>query len=131
MAKSMSVAVALDRALSEFSEEENEILFKCMSKAMKKCKADVKAASPPQSGGSGEYARGWSVRTKRLKYGFQGIIYNRTKPQLTHLLENGHVVKPDPTRPGRKHRVNGIKHIGPARDMAEEYLVELLEEAHL
>ena len=129
MAKTRSVAVALDRALSEFSKEENEILFKCMSKAMKKCKADVKANSP--RGRSGDYARGWSVRTKRLRYGFQGVVFNKDEPQLTHLLENGHVVRPDPTRPGRKHRVNGIKRIGPARDAAEEYLVELLEEAHL
>lgn len=124
MAKTKSVEVALDRLLNEASDEENEILFKCMSKAMKKCKADIKEASPHRYG---DYQRGWSVRTKRLKYGFQGVIYNRTKPQLTHLLENGHVVR---NKYGTYGRYNGIKHISPARDIAEEYLVDLLVEAH-
>lgn len=128
MAKSKGVYVALDRLLSEVSHEENEILFNCMSKAMKMCKKDVKAKSPTKYG---DYARGWSVRTKRLKYGFQGVIYNRDMPGLTHLLENGHTVKPSPTHPGKKRRVNGIKHISLAREAAEEYLLELLMEAHL
>lgn len=124
MAKTKSVEVALDRLLYEANDEENEILFKCMSKAMKKCKADIKEASPHRYG---DYRQGWSVRTKRLKYGFQGVIYNRTKPQLTHLLENGHVVR---NKYGTYDRYNGIKHISPARDIAEEYLVDLLVEAH-
>lgn len=124
MARDKSVYVALDRLMSEVSQEENEILFKCMSKAMKKCKADVKEESPTRYG---DYAKGWAVRTKRLKYGFQGVIYNRDYPGLTHLLEKGHVGK---NQYGEYKRVNGKKHISLAREAAEEYLVDLLEEAH-
>ena len=128
MARSKSVYVALDRLLSEVSQEENEILFKCMSKAMKKCKADVKAKSP----GHGEYKKGWSIRTTRQKYGFQGVIYNKTKPQLTHLLENSHVIRNKRGEYGQTSPGHGqIVHIAPARDIAEEYLVQLLVEAHL
>lgn len=124
MARDKSVYVALDRLMSEVSREENEILFKCMSKAMKKCKADVKASSPTDQG---DYSKGWAVRTKRLKYGFQGVIYNRDYPGLTHLLEKGHVGR---NQFGTYGRVPAKKHIEPAREAAEEYLVDLLEEAH-
>lgn len=127
MAKHKPVAVVLDRLWSEFSEEENEILFKCMSQAMKKCKNDIKAASP----GGGEYRSGWAVRTKRLKYGCQGVVYNKTKPGLTHLLEKSHIIKNqygkyDRTGPGHGQ----VEHIGPAAAAAEDYFLELIVAAH-
>lgn len=127
MAKTKSVSVALDRLMSEVESEENEILFKCMSKAMRKAKQDVVNASP----GGGEYKRGWAIRTKRYKYGFHGVIYNKDKPGLTHLLEKSHVIRNQYGEYGRTAKEHGqIEHIGPARDAAEEYLVQLLVEAH-
>lgn len=122
---SNSVEVLLSRALTEVSKEEDEILFKCMSKAMRKAKRDVINNSPTLSG---EYKRGWTIRTKRLKYGFDGVIYNKDKPGLTHLLNNGHQKANQYGSYGRKE---GDNHITKARDLAEEYLVDLLVEAHI
>lgn len=122
---SNSVEVLLSRALTEVSKEEDEILFKCMSKAMRKAKRDVINNSPTLSG---EYKRGWTIRTKRLKYGFDGVIYNKDKPGLTHLLNNGHQKANQYGTYGRKE---GDNHITKARDLAEAYLVDLLVEAHL
>lgn len=128
MARSKSVTVALDRLWSEVSEEENDILFKCMSKAMRMAKKDVVNLSP----GGGEYKRGWVIRTKRYKYGCQGIIYNKDKPGLTHLLENSHVIRNQYGEYGRTSKGHGqVEHIGIARDAAEDYLLQLLTEAHL
>lgn len=122
---SNSVEVLLSRALTEVSKEEDEILFKCMSKAMRKAKRDVINNSPTLSG---EYKRGWTIRTKRLKYGFDGVIYNKDKPGLTHLLNNGHQKANQYGTYGRKE---GDNHITKARNLAEAYLVDLLVEAHL
>lgn len=122
---SNSVEVLLSRALTEVSKEEDEILFKCMSKAMRKAKRDVINNSPTLSG---EYKRGWTIRTKRLKYGFDGVIYNKDKPGLTHLLNNGHQKANQYGTYGRKE---GDNHITKARDLAEAYLVDLLVEAHI
>lgn len=122
---SNSVEVLLSRALTEVSKEEDEILFKCMSKAMRKAKRDVINNSPILSG---EYKRGWTIRTKRLKYGFDGVIYNKDKPGLTHLLNNGHQKANQYGTYGRKE---GDNHITKARDLAEAYLVDLLVEAHI
>ena len=122
---SNNVEVLLSRALTEVSKEEDEILFKCMSKAMRKAKRDVINNSPTLSG---EYKRGWTIRTKRLKYGFDGVIYNKDKPGLTHLLNNGHQKANQYGSYGRKE---GDNHITKARDLAEAYLVDLLVEAHI
>lgn len=119
------VETLLSEALYEVNTECNEILFKCMSKAMKKAKQDVVNSSPVLTG---EYKKGWSVRTKRLKYGFDGVIYNKTHPRLTHLLNNGHIVR---NQFGTYGREEGDNHIMNARDRAEEYLLDLLTEAQL
>lgn len=119
------VEVLLSRALTEVSKEEDEILFKCMSKAMRLAKREVIARSPVNRG---DYKKGWSVRTKRLKYGFDGVIYNKTHPGLTHLLNNGHVIANQYGAYGRKE---GDNHITEAHDIAEDYLIDLLVEAHL
>lgn len=120
--------VLLDELISEYNQEENEILFDCMSKAMKKAKKDLKAASPKGPNG---YANGWSIRTKRERYGFTGILYNKTAPRLTHLLERSHVIKNQYGEYGRTSPGHGqVVHIEPVRDAAEEYLIQLLVEAH-
>lgn len=127
MAKGKKVEVLLDRLWSEFCEEENEILFKCMSQAMKQCKRDIQAASP----GGGEYRAGWAIRTKRLKYGCQGVVYNKDKPGLTHLLEKSHAIKNQNGEYGRTSPGHGqVVHIGPAAETAEAYFVELIAKAH-
>ena len=119
------VETLLSEALYEVNTECNEILFKCMSKAMRQAKKDVVNSSPVLTG---EYKKGWSVRTKRLKYGFDGVIYNKTHPRLTHLLNNGHIVR---NQFGTYEREEGDNHITNARDRAEEYLLDLLMEAQL
>lgn len=121
----MKVETLLTEALYEVNTECNEILFKCMSKAMRKAKRDVIANSPELTG---DYKKGWAIRTKRLKYGFDGVIYNKTHPGLTHLLNNGHIKANQYGTYGRK---NGDNHITKAHDKAEQYLIELLEEAQL
>lgn len=128
MASNKKVTVLLDRLLSEVSEEENEILFKCMSKAMRMAKKDVINRSPDMTG---EYKHGWTIRTKRYKYGIQGVIYNKDKPGLTHLLEHSHAIRNQYGEYGRTAKGHGqTEHIGPARDAAEEYLIQLLIQAH-
>ena len=120
-----SVEVLLTEVMTEVNDEANEIMFKCMSKAMQKAKKEVFTRSPVLIG---KYKKGWAVRTKRLKYGFDGVIYNKTYPGLTHLLNNGHVIR---NQHGTFGRVSGDNHITKARDIADEYLIQLLQEAQL
>lgn len=120
--------VVLDRLLSDFSDEENEILFQCMSKTMKWAKREIKQRSPKGPEG---YAQGWSVRTKRERYGFLGILYNKTHPSLTHLLERSHQVKNQYGKYGRTRVGRGqVVHIAPVAEEAEEHLIQLLVEEH-
>ena len=78
---------------------------------------ELKVTSPEGEGSyKGHYKDGWTKKTESESATSIRIrIYNRKKPGLTHLLENGHA-----KRGGG--RVNGIPHIAPAEKMAaEEY----------
>lgn len=52
----------------------------------KECAKKLRETSPKNEG---NYAKGW---TTKLQDGL-AIVYNKTKPHLTHLLENGHAKK--------------------------------------
>lgn len=83
------------------------------SKAVK----ELKVTSPEGEGSyKGHYKEGWAKKVESENANSIGIrIYNRKKPSLTHLLENGHA-----KRGGG--RVKGIPHIAPVERMvAEEY----------
>lgn len=112
--------VTLNKTLSEYSEEVNDALFKAMSKAGKKAKRDVVQNSKSDTG---EYKSGWTVRTKRMKQSAEIVIYNKTHPRLTHLLENGHVIR---NKYGTYGRVNGDHVIKKAQEEAEAYLLDLI-----
>ena len=52
------------------------------------------------------------------------IVHNRTDYQLTHLLENGHVIR---NKKGEYGRTRPIKHIAPVAEWAENELPNEIE----
>lgn len=121
MAKQEGVYTILSRTVEGYSDELKDVIFKAMSKSMKMAKKDLVAKSP----GGGEYAKGWAIRTKRYKYGYDGIVYNRDKPSLTHLLEKSHVIKNQYGQYSRTSPGNGqVIHIAPIAEAAEQYYVD-------
>lgn len=101
------------KALTEFTQEVTEGLEKAKKHVAKDTVTDLKRTSPKQSG---DYAKGWT--TKKVKNA--EVIHNRLKPQITHLLENGHA-----KRGGG--RVPGIPHIRPAEQRAIDEYVKQVE----
>ena len=128
MSKGYRIEPLLSAELGQYGQELNEVVFACMSQAMKKCKRDILANCRPEWE---DYKKGWSVRTKRLRYGFEGIVFNKTKPSLTHLLEKPHVVKNQYGQYGRTNPtagIGGLVHIAPAAEDAQNYFVDLIVE---
>lgn len=112
-----SVQIQLDKILHEYAKEVDDTTDKLMNEVAKETAQDLRNTSPSRTG---EYARGW--RTK--KNGDMSFsVYNATKPQLTHLLNNGHVVVAFGKTHGRK---NGDNHITNAEDKAAEKIIQEL-----
>ena len=70
----------------------------------KKGAKTLRQTSPKKTG---DYRKGWRVKTYEGTYDTMSVIYNSTDWQLTHLLENGHI-----TRNGRT-KTKPIVHIYP------------------
>lgn len=69
----------------------------------------------PMGFSTGQYAAGWEAyfHGAELSYGhFEAVVANKSKPTLTHLLENGHVKYIFGRGP--LGRVKAYKHIEPA-----------------
>ena len=113
-----SIAVQMKNILNEYSEEVQQVTEREIEKTSREAVLKLRDSSPrnPRGKNPGRYARGWAVKKEgRLT----SVVYNRTDYQLTHLLENGHAVKPDPKHPGKKSRVEGIKHIKPVEEWVQ------------
>lgn len=114
------IEVALNKALTEYTEELNDELFRALSKSAKQAKRDVVQNSASDTG---DYKKGWTVRTKRERAGAEVIVHNKKHPRLTHLLENGHVIR---NKYGTYGRTNGDHVIEKAQREAEAFLMSLL-----
>lgn len=85
------MAAAIEAELSKYAQEVSEQIKKDVTEVANQCAAEIKAKSPVYTG---KYRRGW--KTKIMYDGDDGIrilVYNSTRPQLTHLLEFGHTIK--------------------------------------
>ena len=67
---------------------------------------DIKDGSPVDSG---EYKKGWRVKKSKGGGSIKNTIYQKTKPSLVHILENGYV-----RRSGVRY--DGKPHLRPAYD---------------
>lgn len=118
MSKGLEVGKQLSEILNDFGHSLDDTVKKEINATAKEAVDKLRNTSPKNTG---DYARGW--RSKRQTDG-SVVIHNATDYQLTHLLENGHVIK---NKKGTYGRVNGIKHIEPVEQWANEEVVQRIE----
>lgn len=105
--------IEIAESLSEYSDEISENIKKEVKKVAKNTVQILKSTSPRDTG---EYASGWSSKVEfESSEDIRVRIYNKKKPQITHVLENGHAKV-------NGGRVEGRPHIGPAVQEAEKEL---------
>lgn len=110
MSNDLAKEIARQLALyANFVEEDlNEVADEVADDAVSK----LKRTSPERTG---DYAKGWNKKKK----GNNRTVHNATHPQLTHLLENGHV-----NRDGSRTR--SYPHIKPVEeDIIKDFEVKL------
>ena len=122
MAKTGSVAIQMADILDEVSKDVKGVLETDSMKVAKETVQRLKNTSPKGSPHQRKYAEGWKVSKKDRA---DLVVHNATNYQLTHLLENGHVIR---NKKGTYGRTHGIKHIEPAEEWASDELPRRITE---
>lgn len=113
MSKTSSVEIQMADILDTVSKRVKGVLETDSMQVAKETVQKLKNTSPVKDG---SYARGWKVSKKK---GADLVVHNATDYRLTHLLENGHVIR---NKKGTYGRTHPIKHIQPAEEWASEEL---------
>lgn len=103
-----SVSAQLDKILEQYGRKADEAVEKSAKRAGRDTAKDLKNTSPKKTG---EYASSWSTKVTRSSGRLIGVTVYNKRYQLTHLLENGHVIV---NKKGEYGRTRPIKHIEPA-----------------
>lgn len=99
----------MQRVLASYSEDVKQAIDDAAKETAKAIMKDLQVSSPKRKKGGGEYRKGWQVKKtgKSGKIGY--TVYNKTRYQITHLLEHGHAKR-------NGGRVAPRLHIEPAQD---------------
>lgn len=109
-----NLASEISKDLAEYANVVAEDVKDAVEEVAKQAVKDIKANAPKNTG---KYKSGWTKKqVKRGSETVEIVIYNKNKPQLTHLLEKGHA------KVGGG-RVEGKPHIAPAEEAAEKSLL--------
>ena len=95
MAQKNSLVDAVMEVLEDYAKNTAEEMLEIAQQVAKEGSQMLKRTSPRGTGSrKGHYADGWAVKTVRTNpQNFSFVIYNKKKPGLTHLLENGHQLR--------------------------------------
>lgn len=105
------ITKVVQETLQSYTKEVTDEMEKSADRNAKKGAKKLRETSPKRTEGSKSYAAGWTKRKK----GKTHTVLNRTKPQLTHLLEKGWT-----KRDGKKKE--GTPHIKPVElEMVKDY----------
>lgn len=99
---------AIQEIVDDYSEDATNVVEKTLPEIGKKAVKEVKSKSPKRTG---SYKKGWKMKVEKGRLSTQIVVYNKTRYQLTHLLEKGHA-----NRGGG--RTEGIPHIEPTEKNA-------------
>lgn len=112
-----SITADVTEILKDYVGDVDEIVEASAKEAAEICSNQLRNTSPSGPGIKGHYSTGWAVKPERRGTLASFIVYNKKKPQLTHLLENGHVIR---NAKGEYGRTRPIKHIEPAEEAAAQ-----------
>lgn len=96
-------------------EEVEQVAGKAFDDIGEECVRRLKSTSPRSNAKSKHYADGWRLQ-KGKRLGSPTVVYNATKPGLTHLLEHGHAIT------GTGRRAKAMPHIAPVAEWAENQI---------
>lgn len=109
----------LDDYQAEVIDDVNEAALATVKLAVK----ELKAKSPrSKRAKGGAYAKSWSYKKNLMPFGYTSYtVYNRKHYQLTHLLENGHMIK---NQYGSYGRTRPIPHIKPVELIVQDKFLD-------
>ena len=117
MGNSNSLTVQIQKVFEEYTVEVKRATNNAADVVAKQAASKLKSTSPRKTG---DYAKGWAIKRERGTAGINTVIvHNKTDYQLTHLLENGHVVR---NKKGTYGRAPARKHIQPVEEWANSEL---------
>ena len=119
-AKTENVSAQVKELLEQYNEEFAQLVQKTTKAAADATARDLRESSVSMFG-NGSYAKGWTVTKEKGGY----VVHNKTDYQLTHLLENGHVIR---NKYGEYGRAPAFRHIGPAEQKGIVKFEELIAE---
>lgn len=106
MSSHKPLEIQLQTLLDQYDKDVQDVVDKVAKMVAMEGAKTLRSSSPSKSG---EYAQGW--RSRKTPYGYR--IHNTKKPMLTHLLENGHLIR---NKWGTYGRTRPIKHIKPVEE---------------
>ena len=81
----------LTKILDDYNEHAVDVLNSAIDESAKEARDELKVAGDFKDG-PGKYREGWSVKSGSNFMGVGSkVVHNKTRYQLTHLLEYGHV----------------------------------------
>lgn len=113
MASTGSVSVQMADILDALDKEVQQSARKNIDGVAKEAVQKLRNTSPVKTG---SYAKGWGTKKQGEA---DVVVYNRTDASLTHLLENGHVIR---NKKGTYGRAPAHKHIKPVEEWAIDEL---------
>lgn len=117
-----TISVQMRKILDAYEDRVKNVYEMSVSRVSREAVQRLRNTSPKKSG---SYARGWSLKKVKSRANVMDVIvHNRTDYQLTHLLENGHVIR---NKKGTYGRTRPIKHIAPVAEWAENELPNEIE----
>ena len=119
MAKPESITAQMKEILDAFNGKVNDALEKAADTVADESVSKLQNTSPRRSGA---YASGWAVKKESAK---EVIVHNSDHYQLTHLLENGHVIR---NKKGTYGRAPAHKHIKPVETWANNEFQRRIKE---
>lgn len=113
------IQAEISKILAEYGNEVVKEMRPAIEKVAKEGVKKLKSTSPKSGKSKRKYANGWRAKSEVKRFGAESIVYNATKPGLTHLLEHGHA------KVGGG-RVAAIPHIQPVDEwISKEVVTEL------
>ena len=114
----------ISEILQEYGDRAQFALETAAAGVGKAASNKVRAAAPEKKG---TYKKGWTVSVEKDRIGVEAVVYNRSRPGFTQLLEKGHEIYGHALRSGGRTTPRAFPHIAPAEQWAVEEFVKRVE----